>query len=37
MTHRAKEIDISSALEEIEQLDIVLQPTCLIRVENDLS
>ncbi len=37
MTHRAKEIDISSALEKIEQLDIVLQPTCLIRVENDLG
>ena len=34
MTHEAKEDDINTALAEIEQLDVVLQPTCLIRVEN---
>ena len=34
MTHEAKEADINSALEEIEQLDVVLQPTRLVRVEN---
>ncbi len=35
MTHAAKEADIASALIEIEKLDVVLQPTRLIRVEND--
>ncbi|MDX2480776.1 MAG: homoserine dehydrogenase [Desulfuromusa sp.] len=34
MTHEAKEADINTALAEIEQLDFVLLPTCLIRVEN---
>lgn len=37
LTHEAKEADISSALAEIEQLDIISQPTCLIRVEPDLG
>ncbi len=37
MTHAAKEVDISSALKEIGQLDIISQPTCLIRVEHDLD
>ncbi|MEA3544821.1 MAG: homoserine dehydrogenase, partial [Thermodesulfobacteriota bacterium] len=37
MTYAAKESDISSALKEIEQLDIISQPTCLIRVEHDLD
>jgi len=37
MTHAAKEIDVSTALKEIEQLDIISQPTCLIRVEHDLD
>ncbi|SEA67278.1 homoserine dehydrogenase [Desulfuromusa kysingii] len=36
MTHAAKEADISSALAEIETLNIISQPTCLIRVEPDL-
>ncbi len=35
MTHEAREADIVAALVEIEQLDVVKQPTCLIRVEND--
>lgn len=35
MTHAALESDVLAALEEIEQLDVVLKPTCLIRVEND--
>ncbi|MDA3903726.1 MAG: homoserine dehydrogenase [Desulfuromusa sp.] len=37
MTQAAKELDISNALEEIWQLDIISQPTCLIRVEHDLD
>ena len=37
MTHAAKEIDVSSALTEIEALDIISQPTCLIRVEHELD
>ena len=37
LTHEAKESDISSALAEIERLDIISQPTCLIRVEPDLG
>lgn len=35
MTHAALESDVMAALEEIEQLDVILKPTCLIRVEND--
>ena len=35
MTHAAKEADIAAALIEIEKMDVILQPTCLIRVEND--
>jgi len=35
MTHQAKESDIATALIEIDQLEVILQPTCLIRVEND--
>lgn len=37
MTHAAKEADIASALQEIEGLDIISQPTCLIRVEHELK
>ncbi len=37
MTHEAKEEDVSNALAEIGQLDSILQPTCLIRVEHDLD
>ncbi len=37
MTHSAKEGDVSSALKEIASLDIISQPTCLIRVEHDLD
>lgn len=37
MTHAALEADISLALAEIEALDIIVQPTRLIRVENDLG
>ncbi len=37
MTHAAKEADITSALQEIDQLEIVQEPTCLIRVEHDLD
>lgn len=37
MTHSACEADIMKALEIIEKLDIVSQPTRLIRVENDLG
>ncbi len=37
MTHAALEADISLALAEIEELDIIVQPTRLIRVENDLG
>ena len=37
MTHAAKEIDVSSALTEIEALDIISQPTGLIRVEHELD
>ncbi len=37
MTHAAKEANISSALKEIGQLDIISQPTCLIRVEPQLD
>ncbi|PLY01917.1 MAG: homoserine dehydrogenase [Desulfuromonas sp.] len=35
MTHAAKEADINAALEKIEALDVITQPTRLIRVEND--
>ena len=37
MTHAAKEADVATALTEIEALDIISQPTCLIRVEHDLD
>ncbi|WP_029917807.1 homoserine dehydrogenase [Pelobacter seleniigenes] len=37
MTHAALEADISQSLAEIEELDIIVQPTRLIRVENDLG
>ncbi len=37
MTHEAKEADIIAALEKIEKLDIITEPTRLIRVENDLG
>jgi len=37
MTHDAKEANVSKALAEIDQLDIVQQPTRLIRVENNLG
>lgn len=37
MTHEACEADVIKALSEIDQLEIVQQPTCLIRVENDLG
>ena len=37
MTHAAKEVDVATALTEIEALDIISQPTCLIRVEHDLD
>jgi len=37
MTHAAKEADITTALQEIEALDIISQPTGLIRVEHDLD
>jgi len=37
MTHSALEADIMKALKSIEVLDIVTQPTRLIRVENDLG
>lgn len=37
MTHAAREADIMKALKSIEALDIVTQPTRLIRVENDLG
>jgi homoserine dehydrogenase len=37
MTHAAQEAGITQALTEIEQLDVISQPTRLIRVENDLG
>lgn len=37
MTHEAREDDVMEALEQIERLDIVTDPTRLIRVENDLG
>jgi len=37
MTHAAKEADVAKALPDIETLDIISQPTCLIRVEHDLD
>lgn len=37
MTHAAQEEGINQALTEIEQLDVISQPTRLIRVENDLG
>jgi homoserine dehydrogenase len=35
MTHEAQEVDIVAALAEIDQLEIIAEPTRLIRVEND--
>lgn len=37
MTHVAKEADVTLALEKIEQLEVITEPTRLIRVENDLG
>ncbi|WP_020675847.1 homoserine dehydrogenase [Geopsychrobacter electrodiphilus] len=37
MTHEAREVDIVNALEEIGRLDIIQQPTRLIRVVDDLD
>lgn len=37
MTHDAREWNVIQALSEIDQLDIIQQPTRLIRVENDLG
>lgn len=37
MTHEAKEANINQALAEIDQLEVVRHPTCLIRVESDLG
>ena len=37
MTHAAQEKGITQALREIEELDVISQPTRLIRVENDLG
>ena len=37
MTHAAKEQDVTEAIKEIEQFDVVSQSTCLIRVEHDLA
>ncbi|MDT8421214.1 MAG: homoserine dehydrogenase [Desulfuromonadales bacterium] len=37
MTHEAREWNVIQALSEIDQLDIIQQPTRLIRVENELD
>jgi homoserine dehydrogenase len=37
MTHDARESNIDRALAEIDQLEIIQQPTRLIRVENNLG
>lgn len=37
MTHAAMEENVEAALKKIEALDIITQPTHLIRVENDLN
>jgi len=37
MTHAAREANVNLALEKIEKLDIITQPTCLIRVEHNLG
>lgn len=37
LTHEAKEANITHALKEIDALDIIQQPTCLIRVETRLD
>ena len=37
MTHDAKEANINQALAEIDELEIIQQPTRLIRVENNLG
>jgi homoserine dehydrogenase len=35
VSHRAKEADVQQALAEIDQLDVVSQPTMLIRIEDE--
>jgi len=37
MTHEAKESNVTQALAEIDKLDIIQEPTRLIRVENELD
>lgn len=37
MTHEAKESNVTQALGEIDKLDIIQEPTRLIRVENELD
>jgi len=37
MTHEAREADIRAALEEIDNLDVILQKSCFIRIENELE
>ena len=37
MTHEASESNVSAALEEIDQLDVVQEKTLLIRIENQLE
>lgn len=37
MTHEAKEQNVMAALAEIDQLEIIQRPTCLIRVETNLD
>jgi len=37
MTHEASEMNVIKALAEIDQLEIIQEPTRLIRVENDLG
>ncbi len=35
LTHEARESDVRSALQEIDQLDVVQAPTRIIRIENN--
>ncbi|PLX79855.1 MAG: homoserine dehydrogenase [Desulfuromonas sp.] len=37
MTHVSQEKNVRAALAEVDQLDVVLEPTHLIRIENDLD
>jgi len=37
MTHEAKEKDVTAALHEIDQLDVIQEETLLIRIENQLE